>query len=393
MRSRPTPRSGARAGARARLRAVPARLRAAAPQSHDLGRRAAAYQCVAVTSRFGQGTGQEGVIGIPFRLVADFARGRYAFCRVVPAVGPRPPHAPAPGRLPALISTERAHDARRTARGEEGKQRERVPRMSDEQRIERGAGHEHRRDEHEIGVATSQHAGEQPAECRDDPQQVHDADGRAADLVRPAPHADGLATQHRREGRGPPQRIAPQIGAGLRAQRSAVAESRPSEPDGLDHLDAGQLEIAEPPEPRHAPASGGCVGAFQPLRRPVAGQVRADDQGRSGGVAIGTSRPVRSDANATHGAITTSPRAASVGAAVRRLGRRRSTSGHTATAASRRSGRTIAAAPSRAPPVRQRASPSAAAPTSTQHRPSTAARRTARPAVHRRSARTAGRRP
>jgi hypothetical protein len=24
------------------------------------------------------------VIGIPFRLVADFDRGRYAFCRVVP---------------------------------------------------------------------------------------------------------------------------------------------------------------------------------------------------------------------------------------------------------------------------------------------------------------------
>jgi hypothetical protein len=54
------------------------------PPAADLARREAAYQCVAVTSRFGQGTGQEGVIGIPFRLVADFARGRYAFCRVVP---------------------------------------------------------------------------------------------------------------------------------------------------------------------------------------------------------------------------------------------------------------------------------------------------------------------
>jgi hypothetical protein len=54
------------------------------PPERDLGRRAAAYQCVAVTSRFGQGTEQAGVIGIPFRLVADFARGRYAFCRVVP---------------------------------------------------------------------------------------------------------------------------------------------------------------------------------------------------------------------------------------------------------------------------------------------------------------------
>ena len=54
------------------------------PPVRDLGSRAATYQCVAVTSRFGQGTEQEGVIGIPFRLVADFARGRYAFCRVVP---------------------------------------------------------------------------------------------------------------------------------------------------------------------------------------------------------------------------------------------------------------------------------------------------------------------
>ena len=47
-------------------------------------RRSAAYQCVAVTSRFGEGSGQEGVIGIPFRLVARFARGSYAFCRIVP---------------------------------------------------------------------------------------------------------------------------------------------------------------------------------------------------------------------------------------------------------------------------------------------------------------------
>jgi hypothetical protein len=30
------------------------------------------------------GSEQEGVIGIPFRLVAEFTRGRYAFCRVVP---------------------------------------------------------------------------------------------------------------------------------------------------------------------------------------------------------------------------------------------------------------------------------------------------------------------
>jgi hypothetical protein len=50
----------------------------------DLSRRAAVYQCVAVTSRFGEGSEQEGVIGIPFRLVTRFASGRYAFCRVVP---------------------------------------------------------------------------------------------------------------------------------------------------------------------------------------------------------------------------------------------------------------------------------------------------------------------
>jgi hypothetical protein len=54
------------------------------PPVGDLARRVAAYQCVAVTSRFGEGTEQEGVIGIPFRLVADFARGRYAFCRIIP---------------------------------------------------------------------------------------------------------------------------------------------------------------------------------------------------------------------------------------------------------------------------------------------------------------------
>jgi|SRR5215207_1817302 len=44
-----------------------------------LRRRTAAYQCVAVTSRF-----EKGVIGIPFRLVVRFAAGTYAFCRVVP---------------------------------------------------------------------------------------------------------------------------------------------------------------------------------------------------------------------------------------------------------------------------------------------------------------------
>jgi hypothetical protein len=54
------------------------------PPVADLAVERAVYQCVAVTSRFGEGSEQEGVIGIPFRLVADFSRGRYAFCRVVP---------------------------------------------------------------------------------------------------------------------------------------------------------------------------------------------------------------------------------------------------------------------------------------------------------------------
>jgi hypothetical protein len=54
------------------------------PPVGDLGVARAVYQCVAVTSRFGEGGGQKGVIGIPFRLAADFRRGTYAFCRVVP---------------------------------------------------------------------------------------------------------------------------------------------------------------------------------------------------------------------------------------------------------------------------------------------------------------------
>lgn len=54
------------------------------PPVGDLAVERAVYQCVAVTSRFGEGTEEEGVIGIPFRLVADFARGSFAFCRVVP---------------------------------------------------------------------------------------------------------------------------------------------------------------------------------------------------------------------------------------------------------------------------------------------------------------------
>ena len=48
----------------------------------ELDRPAATYDCVAVTARFRAGA--EGIIGIPFRLLADFARGRYAWCRIVP---------------------------------------------------------------------------------------------------------------------------------------------------------------------------------------------------------------------------------------------------------------------------------------------------------------------
>jgi len=50
--------------------------------AEELSRRAAAYDCVAVTARFRTGT--EGIIGIPFRLAVDFASGRYAWCRIVP---------------------------------------------------------------------------------------------------------------------------------------------------------------------------------------------------------------------------------------------------------------------------------------------------------------------
>jgi hypothetical protein len=52
----------------------------------DLSIAAAAYSCVAVTARFGRRSqpGGRGVIGIPFRLVVRFDRGRYAWCRIVP---------------------------------------------------------------------------------------------------------------------------------------------------------------------------------------------------------------------------------------------------------------------------------------------------------------------
>lgn len=56
----------------------PRTLGATAPVA-DLARAAAAYDCVAVTARF-----EGGIIGITFRLVVDFERGRLAWCRVVP---------------------------------------------------------------------------------------------------------------------------------------------------------------------------------------------------------------------------------------------------------------------------------------------------------------------
>jgi hypothetical protein len=52
------------------------------PPEADLGRPTATYDCVAVTSRLVGG--QQGVIGMPFRLAADFEHGRYAWCRIVP---------------------------------------------------------------------------------------------------------------------------------------------------------------------------------------------------------------------------------------------------------------------------------------------------------------------
>lgn len=52
----------------------------------DLSRPAAAYSCVAVTARFGSEdqAGGRGIIGVQFRLVADFRRGRFAWCRIMP---------------------------------------------------------------------------------------------------------------------------------------------------------------------------------------------------------------------------------------------------------------------------------------------------------------------
>lgn len=52
----------------------------------DLAREAATFDCVAVTARFGSEgqAGGRGIIGMPFRLLLDFRRGRYAFCRIIP---------------------------------------------------------------------------------------------------------------------------------------------------------------------------------------------------------------------------------------------------------------------------------------------------------------------
>jgi hypothetical protein len=49
------------------------------PPVEDLARAAAAYDCLAVESRF-----DTGAIGTPFRLVVHFDSGRYAFCEIVP---------------------------------------------------------------------------------------------------------------------------------------------------------------------------------------------------------------------------------------------------------------------------------------------------------------------
>jgi hypothetical protein len=60
-------------------------LRAGKP-TEDLARRVAAYDCTAVTARFGDAStpGGAGIIGIPFRLVTHFDTGSLAWCRVIP---------------------------------------------------------------------------------------------------------------------------------------------------------------------------------------------------------------------------------------------------------------------------------------------------------------------
>jgi hypothetical protein len=80
----------ARGRTRKRIRGVdcepfPRSLGRVAPAT-ELSRPAAAYQCVAVTSRFGRRSlpGGRGIIGIPFRLIVHFDTGRFAWCRIVP---------------------------------------------------------------------------------------------------------------------------------------------------------------------------------------------------------------------------------------------------------------------------------------------------------------------
>jgi hypothetical protein len=80
----------ARRRTRRRVRGVdctpfPGSLAATTPTA-ELSRRAAAYQCVAVSARFGRKAlpGGRGIIGTPFRLVLRFPTGRYAWCRIVP---------------------------------------------------------------------------------------------------------------------------------------------------------------------------------------------------------------------------------------------------------------------------------------------------------------------
>ena len=49
------------------------------PPADDVARAAAAFDCIAVESRF-----DTGAIGTPFRLVVHFDTGRYAWCEIVP---------------------------------------------------------------------------------------------------------------------------------------------------------------------------------------------------------------------------------------------------------------------------------------------------------------------
>lgn len=50
----------------------------------DLTRAAAAYDCIAVTARFGSSATGRGLLGIPFRLIVNFRNGTFAWCQIVP---------------------------------------------------------------------------------------------------------------------------------------------------------------------------------------------------------------------------------------------------------------------------------------------------------------------